>query len=34
LMPGFEVIDIGYTEGRTYNVMLIGKIKVTGFSNR
>lgn len=34
LMPGFEVIDIGYTEGRTYNVMLIGKIKAAGFSNR
>jgi hypothetical protein len=34
LMPGFEVIDIGYTEGRTYHVMLIGKIKVSGFSNR
>lgn len=34
LMPGFEIIDIGYTEGGTYHVMLIGKIKVVGFSNR
>ena len=34
LLPGFEVIDIGYIEGGTYNVMLIGKITVAGFSNR
>jgi hypothetical protein len=34
LLPGFEIIDIGYTEGGTYNVMLIGKIKVPSFSNR
>jgi hypothetical protein len=34
LLPGFEIIDIGYTEGGTYHVMLIGKIKVAGFSNR
>jgi hypothetical protein len=34
LLPGFEVIDIGYSEGGTYNVMLIGKITVAGFSNR
>jgi hypothetical protein len=34
LLPGFEIIDIGYSEGGTYNVMLIGKIKVAGFSNR
>lgn len=34
LLPGFEIIDIGYSEGRTYNVMLIGKIKVAAFSNR
>jgi len=31
LLPGFEIIDIGYTEGGTYNVILIGKIKVAGF---
>jgi hypothetical protein len=31
-MPGFEIFDIGYTEGGTYNVMLIGKI--TGLANR
>lgn len=30
LLPGFEVIDIGYGEGGTYNVMLIGKIKTAG----
>ena len=34
LMPGFEIFDIGYTEGGTYNVMLIGKIKITGLVNR
>jgi len=34
LLPGFEIIDIGYVEGGTYHVMLIGKIKVAGFSNR
>jgi hypothetical protein len=33
-MPGFEIFDIGYTEGGTYNVMLIGKIKITGLTNR
>jgi hypothetical protein len=31
LLPGFEIIDIGYAEGGTYNVMLIGKIKFKGF---
>jgi hypothetical protein len=30
LLPGFEIIDIGYAEGGTYKVMLIGKIKFTG----
>lgn len=30
LLPGFETIDIGYSEGGTYNVMLMGKIKVAG----
>ncbi len=34
LLPGFEIIDVGYTEGGTYNVMLIGKIKVPSVSNR
>jgi hypothetical protein len=34
LLPGFEIIDIGYTEGGTYHVMLIGKIKVSGIPNR
>ena len=34
LLAAFEVVDIGYTEGGTYNVMLIGKIKVAGFSKR
>jgi hypothetical protein len=34
LLPGFEIIDIGYTKDDTYNVVLIGKIKVAGFSNR
>jgi hypothetical protein len=34
LLPGFEVIDIGYTEGGTYNVMLIGKVKVSGMASR
>jgi hypothetical protein len=34
LLPGFEIIDIGYSEGGTYNVMLIGRIKVAGFSSR
>ena len=27
LMPGFEVIDIGYTADGTYQVVLIGKVK-------
>lgn len=27
LLPGFEIIDLGYTEGGTYNIMLIGKIR-------
>lgn len=34
LLPGFEIIDIGYGEGGTYNVMLIGKIKVSVLSGR
>ena len=34
LLPGFEIIDIGYSEGRTYTVMLVGKIKVSGLPNR
>ncbi len=33
LLPGFEIIDIGYSEGGTYNVMLIGKIKVASVPN-
>jgi len=27
LLPGYEIVDIGYGEEGTYNVMLIGKIK-------
>ncbi|MEN6317275.1 MAG: hypothetical protein ABFD82_00760 [Syntrophaceae bacterium] len=34
LLPGFEIIDIGYSEGHTYTVMLVGKIKVSGLPNR
>lgn len=34
VLPGFEIVDIGYTEGGTYHVMLIGKIRITGLPNR
>ena len=34
LMPGFEITDIGYTEGGNYNVILIGKIKVASALTR
>jgi len=34
LLPGFEIIDVGYSEGRTYTVMLVGKIKVSNLSNQ
>lgn len=34
LLPNFEIIDIGYTEGGTYTIMLIGRIKMTDMSNR
>lgn len=27
LLPGYEVVDVGYDEDGTYNVVLIGKIK-------
>ena len=30
LLPNFEIVDIGYTEGATYTVMLIGRIKMSG----
>lgn len=32
LLPGFQIIDIGYTADRTYQVVLVGKIK-TGTNN-
>lgn len=32
LLPGFEITDIGYTEGGTYNVILTGKIKASSTS--
>jgi hypothetical protein len=28
-MPGFQVIDIGYSEEGYYNVVLIGKVRST-----
>lgn len=34
LLPGFEIIYIGYTEAGTYNIILIGKIKVAAFPKR
>lgn len=30
LLPGFQVIDIGYMDDGTYSVVLVGKIKKTG----
>ena len=29
LLPGFEIMDIGYVDDGTYNVVLVGKIKTT-----
>jgi len=34
LLPGYEIVDIGYGEEGTYNVMLIGKIKFASEAER